>query len=41
MAIGFDEAWAEENPLTEADLAQEQEWLAAIGIELARVRGAR
>ena len=28
--------WAEANPLTEADLAQEQEWLASIGIALAR-----
>jgi hypothetical protein len=37
VAIGFDAAWAESNPLTEADLALEQEWLASIGIALSRI----
>jgi exopolyphosphatase/guanosine-5'-triphosphate,3'-diphosphate pyrophosphatase len=36
ISIGFDASWAEANPLTEADLVQEQEWLASIGITLAR-----
>jgi len=34
ISIGFSKDWLESNPLTEADLKQEQSWLKTIGIKL-------
>ena len=34
LKLKFKQGWLENNPLTEADLAQEQAWLKAIGVKL-------
>ena len=34
LSINFSDGWLAKNPLTEADLAQEQSWLKTIGIKL-------
>jgi len=34
LRISFEQGWLEKNPLTEADLNQEQSWLKSIGVRL-------
>src|SRR5690606_26396344 len=40
LALRFPESWLDANPLTQADLEQEQRWLEAVGFELAFGPGA-